>query len=168
AWREQHGAAARGGRGRPAHNRVAAAGLAGPVVGEEHAETPIPVWAITVITLAVVLAGGGVAYRAYAMRAVPASAPSNVTVLTVAARRDLYGDAFNEATFMRPGAALTGSLVTVERRGIDRIVDGVSAALMWSSGFIRRAQTGFVRSYALTMFAGVTIVLAIVVLGRVW
>lgn len=139
-----------------------------PVVGEEHAEPPIPVWAITVITLAVVLAGVGVAYRAYAMRAVPASAPSNVTVLTVAARRDLYGDAFNEATFMRPGAALTGSLVTVERRGIDRIVDGVSAALMWSSGFIRRAQTGFVRSYALTMFAGVTIVLAIVVLGRVW
>src|SRR5699024_11079731 len=136
-----------------------------PVTGATHAEPPIPVWAITVITLAAVLAGAGLAYRAYALREVPATAPEDVSAFTVAARRDLYGDAFNEAAFMRPGAALTGSLVTVERRGIDRAVEAVAAAAMAVSGGLRRGQTGFVRSYALTMFAGVTSVPAIVVVG---
>ncbi|GAA4812087.1 NADH-quinone oxidoreductase subunit L [Tomitella cavernea] len=139
-----------------------------PVVGAAHSAPPIPVWAITVITLAVVLVGVGAAYRAYAMRSVPATAPGDVSVLTTAARKDLYGDAFNEGVFMRPGAALTDSLTVVEHDGIDRFVDACAAAALALSRAARRVQTGFVRSYALTMFAGVAIVLAIVVLGRAW
>ncbi len=137
-----------------------------PVVGDGHASPPIPAWSITVITLLVVLAGVGVAYRAYALREVPGEAPADVSPVTAAARRDLYGDAFNEAVFMRPGAALTDSLDVVERRGIDRVVEALAAAAMGVSALVRHAQTGFVRNYALTMFAGAVLLLAIVVLGR--
>ncbi|MBO0865665.1 MAG: NADH-quinone oxidoreductase subunit L, partial [Mycobacterium sp.] len=74
-----------------------------PVVGVKEAAHVVPTWVISIVTFAVVLVGGWVAYRMYATRAVPGTAPEKVSVLTGAARRDLYGDAFNEEVFMRPG-----------------------------------------------------------------
>lgn len=139
-----------------------------PVVGSHHDEPPIPVWAITTATLAVVLVGVAVAYRRYAALQIPVTAPTDVSGLTVAARRDLYGDAVNEAVFMRPGAELTRSLVTVDDRGIDGAVNGLAALVGGVSSRVRRLQTGFVRSYALAMFAGAALVVATMVLGRLW
>jgi NADH-quinone oxidoreductase subunit L len=78
-----------------------------PVVGaHEEAAHGLPAWVTTVITLAVVAVGVGIAYRMYATKPVPEEVPVG-SALTVAARRDLYGDAFNEAVFMRPGAVAT-------------------------------------------------------------
>ncbi len=74
-----------------------------PVVGSVHHEGGLPVWLITLMTLAVVLVGVGFAYREYATREIPDTAPDDVSALTVAARNDLYGDAFDEAVLMRPG-----------------------------------------------------------------
>lgn len=139
-----------------------------PVVGSHHEQPPIPVWAITTATLAVVVVGVAVAYRRYAALQIPVTAPTDVSGLTVAARRDLYGDAVNEAVFMRPGAGLTRSLVTVDDRGIDGAVNGLAALVGGVSSRIRRLQTGFVRSYALAMFAGAALVVATMVLGRLW
>ena len=73
------------------------------------------------------------------------------SLATRAARRDLYQDAVNEALFMRPGQYLTRSLVFVDRKGVDGAVGGLAALVGGSSGRLRRSQTGFVRSYALTM-----------------
>ena len=149
-----------------------------PVVGaHEEAANAIPVWVtiggvqfgpVTAVTLAVVAVGIAVAYRMYGARPVPAEAPAG-SVLTVAARRDLYGDAFNEAVFMRPGALLTRDLVEVDDKGIDGSVTGLARAIGRLSGALRLTETGYARSYALSMLAGAALVAAAMILAvRLW
>ncbi|WP_099051717.1 NADH-quinone oxidoreductase subunit L [Mycobacteroides salmoniphilum] len=129
-----------------------------PVVGAHHGEVPVPAWVISAVTVAVVLCGVGVAYRMYRAD-VPETAPQG-SALTVAARRDLYGDAVNEAVFMRPGQRLTRHLVHADDRWVDGLVNGVASALGAVSGWVRHMQTGHVRSYALSMCAGAALVIA--------
>jgi NADH-quinone oxidoreductase subunit L len=136
-----------------------------PVTGEEHHDLPIPVIALQAITLAVVLLGIAVAWLAFGRRSVPATAPAG-SLVTVAARKDLYGDAINEGVFMRPGQYLTRSLVYVENRGLDNAVGGTAAAFGGLSARLRRVQTGFVRSYALSMLAGAAVVVIAMLLVR--
>ena len=114
----------------------------------------ISTWVLSAITLLVV--GGGVlgGYFAVGRRAVPLVAPTRVSPVTVAARRNLYADAFNETVLMRPGQWLTRLSVWFDGRGIDGAVNGFAALVGGSSGRLRHAQTGFVRSYALTMLGG--------------
>ena len=78
--------------------------------------------------------------------------------VVTAARRNLYTDAFNEAVFERPGIYLTRALVYLDNKGIDGLVNGIAAGVGGSSGRLRRLQTGFVRSYALSMLTGVVLV----------
>ncbi|MFD6894753.1 NADH-quinone oxidoreductase subunit L [Rhodococcus sp. NPDC060086] len=137
-----------------------------PVVGSEHHEGGLPVWLVTLMTLAVVLVGVALAYREYARRQIPETAPDDVSALTVAARKDLYGDAFDEAAFMRPGQAMVRTLVAVENTGVNGVVSGTSGAIAGLSSSLRRLQTGFVRSYALYMFAGAAVVVAALMLVR--
>ncbi|MDP9443805.1 MAG: NADH-quinone oxidoreductase subunit L [Actinomycetota bacterium] len=134
-----------------------------PVVGEpEHHELTVPLWVMTVLVTLVMAAGVAVAFLLVGRGDVPRTAPARVSPLTRAARADLYGDAANEAAFMRPGQYLTRSLVFFDSRGIDGTVNGVSALVGGSSGRLRRLQTGFVRSYALAMLGGaVFVVLAL-------
>ncbi|MFF0815119.1 NADH-quinone oxidoreductase subunit L [Rhodococcus sp. NPDC003318] len=137
-----------------------------PVVGVRHDELPVPVWTITVTTLVVVLAGFAVAYRQYVGATIPVQAPVDVSALTVAARADLYGDAVNEAVFMRPGDRLARGLVTVDDRGVDGAVTGIAAGVGVVSTRIRKLQNGFVRSYAMYMFVGAAAVVATLALVR--
>ncbi|HEY9408270.1 MAG TPA: NADH-quinone oxidoreductase subunit L [Jiangellaceae bacterium] len=136
-----------------------------PVTGEEHHEPPIPVWALIAITLGVVVVGVAVGWLMYGRRPIPVEAPQG-NPLTVAARRDLYGDAFNETVFMRPGQYLTRSLVYADSRGVDGAVIGTATAVAGLSARWRRWQTGFVRSYALTMLAGAGVVVVAMLLVR--
>jgi NADH-quinone oxidoreductase subunit L len=133
-------------------------GFLEPVVGpEEHHELPMPALLLTLIVLVVVAAGVVLSWTMYGAREVPVTAPRG-SVFTRAARADLYGDAFNEAVFMRPGQYLTRSLVFFDNRGIDGLVNGTAALIGGSSGRIRRVQTGFVRSYALAVLGGAVVV----------
>ncbi len=149
-----------------------------PVVGaHEEAANAIPAWVtiggvefgpVTAVTLAVVAVGIAVAYRMYGTRPVPAEAPAG-SALTVAARKDLYGDAFNEGVFMRPGALLTRDLVEVDDKGIDGSVTGLARAIGRLSGALRLTETGYARSYALSMLAGAALVVAAMILAvRLW
>ena len=137
-----------------------------PVTGEAGAGEPVlPVAAITVITLVLVVIGAVWAWRSYAIQPVPATVPA-AGPLTVAARADLYQDTVNQAAFMRPGQYLMRSLVFVDNRGVDGAVNGTAALIGGTSGRVRRVQTGFVRSYALSMLSGAAIVVAAVLLVR--
>jgi NADH-quinone oxidoreductase subunit L len=104
----------------------------------------------------------------YATRPIPETAPEKVSALTMAARNDLYGDAFNEDVFMRPGQQLTAGLVEID----DDAVDGVSRGLGWTVGgtskLLGRLQTGFARSYALSMLGGAALVIGAILVVRVW
>ena len=111
------------------------------------------------ITLVVVLLGVLAAWTMYGRVEVPAIAPPG-SLLTRAARQDLYGDAFNESVLMRPGQWLTRLSVYFDSRGIDGAVNSSAAAVGGSSGRLRRIQTGFVRTYALSMFFGAVLLVA--------
>ena len=140
-----------------------------PVVGS-HAEAhhAVPAWAMTAITLAVIAGGVAIAYRMYAAKPIPETAPEQVSALTMAARNDLYGDAFNEDVFMRPGQQLTAGLVEID----DDAIDGASRGLGWAVGktsnLLGRWQTGFARSYALSMLGGAALVVGAILVVRVW
>ena len=122
---------------------------------------------MTTTALGVVAIGVAVAYRQYAMHNVPQTAPEDVSALTVAARRDLYGDALNEATFMRGGQELTKALVVFDDKGVDGAGNGLAALVSRVSDGLRTVQTGFARSYALSMVAGAALVIAAVLI-RTW
>ncbi|MGW4097384.1 NADH-quinone oxidoreductase subunit L [Mycobacterium sp. NPDC004974] len=138
-----------------------------PVVGAHEAHHAIPAWVVTAVVLAVVAVGIAVAYRMYAQRPVPAEVPDG-SALTVAARRDLYGDAFNEAVFMRGGQTLTAALVAVDDKVVDGTAGGLAALVSRTSNGLRQLQTGFARSYALSMLGGAALVVATILAVRLW
>ena len=130
-----------------------------PVTGHaEHHEPPLPAIVITLLITLVVAVGVAAAWFLVAKRDVPREAPQDVSFATRAARADLYGDAINDAVVVRPGASLVGGLTTFDRVGVDGAVEGGSAAVGGLSTTLRRVQNGFVRSYALSLFAGALLV----------
>ena len=114
---------------------------------------------LSLIVLVVVIVGVAIAWLTVGRNEVPRTAPTKVSVFTRAARADLYGDAINEEPVHaagrpvrhRPGrpsttAASTGSSTAPAPR---------SAGCPTT---FRRVQTGFVRSYALSVLAGAVLV----------
>ncbi len=117
------------------------------------------------IALVLALAGVGLAWVMYGRVPVPQTAPRG-NPLVVAARKDLYGDAFNESVLMRPGQWLTRLSVYFDNRGVDGLVNTLAALVGGTSGRWRRWQTGFVRSYALSMFFGAAVLVALLLAVR--
>ena len=109
-------------------------------------------WLIILVTLI----GAGLAWALFRNGTATQEQPAGALVR--AARRNLYTDAFNEAVFERPGIYLTRALVYLDNKGIDGLVNGIAAGVGGSSGRLRRLQTGFVRSYALSMLTGAVLV----------
>jgi NADH-quinone oxidoreductase subunit L len=132
-----------------------------PVLGaEQEVVHKIDPLGVSILTVAFALGGIAAAWFVFGRAPVPTTEPTRVSPITVAARRNLYADAFNEAVFMRPGMWLDRFLVWLDNRGVDGAVNGVAAAFGGGSGRLRRLQTGFVRSYALSMLAGSVVVVA--------
>jgi NADH-quinone oxidoreductase subunit L len=118
------------------------------------------------VTLALVLCGVALAWAMYGRREVPVTAPAG-RLATVAARKDLYGDAINESVLMRPGQWLTRLSVYFDNRGVDGLVNTLAATMGGTSGRVRRLENGFVRSYALLMFFGAALLVGALLLVRV-
>ena len=138
-----------------------------PVVGAHEAEHGTPAWVVTIVVLAVVATGIAIAYRMYGTRPVPEEVPAG-SALTVAARQDLYGDAFNERVFMRPGQLLTKGLVEIDDDAVDGAANQLAALVGRVSDGFRQLETGFARSYALSMLAGAALVVAAILAVRLW
>jgi len=131
-----------------------------------HGEGPIPEIGLTVISLALMVIGAGAAWLFVGRKDVPLEKPAKVSWPVRAARADLYGNALNEALFAKPGEALTRGLVVVDDKGVDGAVTGLAGTLGFLSSLLRRTQTGFVRSYALTMLGGSVLVVAALLMVR--
>jgi NADH-quinone oxidoreductase subunit L len=139
-----------------------------PVVNFEESSHVAPTWVISAVAVGVVAVGFLVALWRYLGRPVPETAPADVSVLTVAARRDLYGDAFNEEVFMRPGAQLTHALVEFDNRGVDGSVNALAGLVRRTSEWLRGFQTGFARNYALSMLVGAALVAVAILAVQLW
>ena len=139
-----------------------------PALGElgEAEHTAIPHSLIPWITVALSALGVLVAWLVVGRRDTPVERPENVSAVVKAARRDLYGNAINEALVATPGMWLTRFSVYLDSRGIDGAVNGLAAGLGGGSGRLRRLQTGFVRSYALSMLAGSFVLVAALLMVR--
>jgi NADH-quinone oxidoreductase subunit L len=129
-----------------------------PVVGVPPDSHGIWTWPGIIALILAVLAVG-LAWTMYGRVPVVAVAPKG-SVLTRVARADLGGDAFNESVLMRPGQWLTRLSVFFDSRGVDGLVNGLAATIGGTSGRLRKLQTGFVRSYALSMLIGAVLLLA--------
>ncbi len=126
-----------------------------PVLGESTEQGPDIINSTLLTVIIVVVAALGVAAAIVAFRSdIPETAPTHVSPVTIAARKNLYGDAFNETVFAHPGEWLSRALVFFDNRGVDGLVGGIGATMGGSSARLRRLQTGFVRSYALSMLGG--------------
>jgi len=119
----------------------------------EHSELLPPI-VVSGIALTIVLIGISIAVMMYVRRPVENVAPENVSALTKIVRQDLLQDEANEAIFMRPGQALTNSLVTIDEKVIDGAVHGVGAMAIGSGAGLRKTQTGYVRSYSALILVG--------------
>ena len=136
-----------------------------PAVGE-HTEgvRDVNPWLMSTITLVIVLFGVAGGVQGFVRRPVPTTAPVPVSPLVMAARHDLYDNAFNEAVFMRPGQWGTRVLVFFDNRGVDGLVNGTAAFIGGTSGVVRKLQTGFVRTYAVGILGGAVIFLGVLLL----
>ncbi len=137
-----------------------------PVTGHaEHHDPVIPIPVIMASTLILVAAGVFLAWRQYGAAPVPTVAPKG-SLLTQAARVDLYQDATNEAVFMRPGQYATRALVFADKKAVDGSFMGV-ATLVASLGIgVKKLHNGFVRSYAAMMLGG--LVLLLIIILAIW
>ena len=136
-----------------------------PVVGFSSNPTPLSSTTLMAITLVVVLIGAFIGWRQYGSKPVPVDAPSG-NWLTRAARRDLYGDLVNEVVVVRPSFTLARWLTWFDSSWIDGFVNGSAAFVGGASGRLRRTQSGFARSYALSMLGGAVLIVAALVLVR--
>ncbi|WP_298181807.1 NADH-quinone oxidoreductase subunit L [Saccharomonospora sp.] len=136
----------------------------GTLVESEHGVLPhalVPWLTVGLSALGVLLA-----WALFGKKPTPVERPENVAWPVRAARKDLYGNALNEALVARPGLWLTRFAVFLDNRGVDGAVNGLAAALGGGSSRLRRMQTGFVRSYALSMLGGSFLLVAALLLVR--
>jgi NADH-quinone oxidoreductase subunit L len=118
-----------------------------------------------IVSVVMALAGIALGWAMYGRVPVPETAPHG-NPLVVAARNELYGNTINESLLMRPGQWLTRLSVYFDNRGVDGLVNSLAALVGGTSGRWRRVQTGFVRSYALSMFFGAVVVVALLLAVR--
>ncbi len=138
-----------------------------PVTGHvEHGEPVLPVPAIITLTLLLVLLGLFLAWRQYARSTVAIRPPAG-SVATRAARQDLYQDVVNDAALVQPGRYLTRSLVYGDRTVVDGAFSALGRLLVGVGDAARGLQTGFVRSYAATMTAGLVVLVVVVLATRI-
>jgi NADH-quinone oxidoreductase subunit L len=136
-----------------------------PVIGRPPSSpglfTPAGIGALALLVAAVILA-----WVMYGRREVPVTAPPGSPV-TAAARKELYGNAINESVLMRPGQWLTRLSVYFDNRGVDGLVNTLAATMGGTSGRMRRAENGLVRTYALQMFVGAALLVLALLLVRI-
>jgi NADH-quinone oxidoreductase subunit L len=126
----------------------------GGTVGEEHISENV----VTILTLVLVLVGVGVGYMLFRNGTELVEQPAGPVV--TAARANLYGDAINETVFEKPGTYLTRALVYFDNKVVDGLVNGLAAGFGGGSSRLRRGQTGFVRTYALSILGGAVLLIA--------
>ena len=135
-----------------------------PVTGFVEPEPPFSIQTITIITLSVVAVG--VLSAIWQYRRIARVAPKKVSLVVAAARKDLYGDVMNEALLMRPGQGLTRLLNIFDKSVVDGFVNGIGTFTGGVSARLRRSETGYVRSYAMSIVLGTAIlVVALLIVG---
>lgn len=123
-------------------------------------------WAIALISLGVALGGFALAWLIYGRKplvsaeaADPLAKPLGPIFLGM--QRKWWVDEFYHLLIVRPYYALAGFMAgIVDQTMIDGIVNGLGSLVRDAAKFWRSLQSGYVRSYALTILIGVVLMIA--------
>jgi hypothetical protein len=128
-----------------------------------HAEGGIPVLTSLTLSAVVAVAGIGLAYLMYGSRTIdPASVAERARPLYLGSRNKWFIDEAYDLTFVRLYDWLAyWSARFFDKLLIDGAVNGVAAFLRGVGALLNRLQTGFVRSYALSIVLGLLVLVAI-------
>ena len=94
------------------------------------------------------------------------TAPASSNVFTVTGRNVLFGDQINDTVVVGPTYAVAGAIQTIDDAALDGTVNGLAHGLGGFSTQIRRLQSGYARSYALTMMTGVVLAAVVLILSH--
>ena len=137
-----------------------------PVTAEHPHELSLIPTPVGLATMAVVAVGIVIAYLVFGKKEIPSVAPQRPNVMALAGRNDLFGDAINNTLVVGPSAAMARAIDATDRKGLDGGVDGLAGAFGGLSLQLRKMQTGYTRSYALTMVSGVVLVGVVLILSQ--
>ncbi|GAA2141723.1 NADH-quinone oxidoreductase subunit L [Glycomyces algeriensis] len=130
-----------------------------PVFGEPHeVHGHLSHMQVTVATTVVVVLGAGLGW--FLFRNGTDEVPRAAAWPVRAARADLGGEAVNRGLFERPSRLAASASVAMDGRVVDGAVNGLAAGVGGTSRRLLVLQTGFVRSYALSILSGAVIVVA--------
>lgn len=140
-------------------------------IGAEAPEHPswLPHWSlIGIITLVVVAVGVALSWFIFGRKEkpVPDEAPDKVSIITTIGRHDLFGDAINDAVFVKPSTLLGRGVALLDEKALDPATEGGAHAVKWTGEQARKVQNGYVRSYGLTMGIGVILIGAALILSQ--
>jgi NADH-quinone oxidoreductase subunit L len=140
---------------------------AGEAAGETHADTATEL-NLMIFSSVIALVGIGLAYYFWLVNrgAADAIARSFAPIHRVLLGK-YYVDEVYDATIVQPVKALStsGLWKGVDAGVIDGTVNGVGLAVSGTSGALRRTQTGSIRTYAFSLFAGAVAILAYYLFG---
>ena len=85
---------------------------------------------------------------------------------TLARKQPVRGRVQRDLPDASQASGSRGALVYFDNRGVDGAVTGMAAGLGGGSSRLRRTQSGFVRSYALSMLGGTVAVVAVLLAVR--
>ncbi|MFZ5828790.1 MAG: NADH-quinone oxidoreductase subunit L [Planctomycetota bacterium] len=121
--------------------------------GESH-------WTVAVVSLAIALAGAGIAAVLYlgghSRAAVVARVFNTVGLYSLSYGKFFFDEIYN-ALFVAPLKALAWFLAWFDQEGIDGAVNMTGAAPPWLGSLLRPLQNGVVQFYALAMLLGVLV-----------
>ena len=127
-----------------------------PAVAIGHVEHhgPLPVWATSVLAVLVVAIGVAAAGFVFGRRPATTAPTRFLPVPHI------------EDVVVPPGLAITRGVVATDKYAVDGVMSGGPVALAAIAGELRKAQTGYVRSYALSVLGGTLLVaLALIVVN---
>ncbi|MDZ7706174.1 MAG: NADH-quinone oxidoreductase subunit L [Trueperaceae bacterium] len=123
-------------------------------------------WLLIFVSIAAVALGLGLGYYVYHLKGGALAKRYGSTAPARLARQGLGFDALYRAVFVRPGEGTASGLAVLDKDLVDRGITGSFTTVGLLAQFTGRLQTGFVRSYALLMLAGlVLLVIAVVLFG---
>ena len=137
-----------------------------PAVGNHPHEVSIVPTPVGLATVLVVALGVTVGWLYFGRKPIPVVAPASSNPFTLVGRNVLYGDQVNDTVVVQPTHALARTAVLLDDQAIDGAANGSAYAFGGLSTQVRRLQTGYARSYALTMVAGVIVVGVVLILGQ--
>jgi NADH-quinone oxidoreductase subunit L len=138
-----------------------------PIAGESSVPHGFAPWLLAGAALLVAAGGIGVAWALYRSRS--GSLRRRVVErrygpLIDVARNKFYVDAFYGRAIVLPGKRFAAfCAAVVDRRGVDGVVTGSGRAVAGLAEIFRKAQTGYVRSYAATFFVGVVVIFSFLI-----